>query len=428
MSISIHEKGQTIVLIVVMLFGLLALSALVVDGGNAYLSRRQAQTAADAGALAGVQEKCMNGKIDDEVDETIHKYVEAQNDAVLEQWYIDPDTDYLVVEVSREHRNFFAQIFGKPSTRVEAKAAAGCLSPGIGTGVLPIAWACHKPTLEQQQWSNSEECVYKSITYSELQSLLHGPNLNGTSGEVVVQENTYTAPYNFMASYLPELYILMSSEDLPADLNGVCQSQGGYMDCDINNDGKDDFQGSGDTSWIDLNGYGGPVEDEWITEGFDGKLAIHMWFPSQQGVSASTYLGPMEDKRAAGEIALVPVFNAICNGHPTNINGYVPVPGCVDAAHLDLGGPQLPLEEDEVNTTAASPIYYHIAGFAAFLITCVDQPSVANCPGHDAAVAAGIFPQQTKTVEGYFIEGVPMDLGSGNAGVDLGVYVLSLTE
>ena len=36
---------------------LLAVSALVIDGGNMYLSRRVAQSAADAGALAGLM-KC----------------------------------------------------------------------------------------------------------------------------------------------------------------------------------------------------------------------------------------------------------------------------------------------------------------------------------------------------------------------------------
>jgi hypothetical protein len=419
-----RENGQTIVLIVVMIFGLLALSALVVDGGNAYLSRRQAQTAADAGALAGVQEKCINGKDDTQTGNTIQKYVEAENDSTLEQWYIDSVTDYLVVEVSREHRNFFAQILGQPTTRVEAKAAAGCLSPGAGTGVLPIAWACHKPTLEEQTWSESEECVYKALENSELQLLLHGPYLNDVPGPVVVDGVTYDAPFDFMSGYLPEIYVIMNSSDLPTDLNGICQSQGGYMDCDINDDGKDDFQGSGDVSWLDLDGGGGSVDPNWITEGFtDGTLSPHMWIPSQTGVTTNIFINAITQK--IGEVVLVPVFNTFCNGHPLN----EPVePGCVEAAHLVLGDPQPPLTEIEVPTSASSPIYYHLAGFAAFFVTCVDQPSVGNCPGHDAAVDQGIFPANTKTVEGYFILGYPMELGSGNAGVDLGVYVLSLVE
>ncbi len=38
------EKGQSSVLIIAMLFGILALLALVIDGGNGYLKRRQAQS------------------------------------------------------------------------------------------------------------------------------------------------------------------------------------------------------------------------------------------------------------------------------------------------------------------------------------------------------------------------------------------------
>ena len=49
------ESGQALVIIAVLLVGLIAIIALVIDGGNIYLQRRRMQNAADSGALAGVR-------------------------------------------------------------------------------------------------------------------------------------------------------------------------------------------------------------------------------------------------------------------------------------------------------------------------------------------------------------------------------------
>ena len=45
------EKGQALILIVFSIIGLLGMSALAIDGGNAYVDRRRAETAASAAAL-----------------------------------------------------------------------------------------------------------------------------------------------------------------------------------------------------------------------------------------------------------------------------------------------------------------------------------------------------------------------------------------
>jgi Flp pilus assembly protein TadG len=46
------QKGQALVIIALAIFGIIALTALAIDGGNAFADRRQAQNAADAAALA----------------------------------------------------------------------------------------------------------------------------------------------------------------------------------------------------------------------------------------------------------------------------------------------------------------------------------------------------------------------------------------
>lgn len=55
-----NERAQTLVMVALMLVVLLDFLALVLDGGNLYLERRQMQTAADAGALAAAKAWCMS--------------------------------------------------------------------------------------------------------------------------------------------------------------------------------------------------------------------------------------------------------------------------------------------------------------------------------------------------------------------------------
>jgi len=57
------EKGQAIVLLVLLLVGLIGITALAVDGGRLYSDRRRAQNAADNAALAGAYAVCAGGDV-----------------------------------------------------------------------------------------------------------------------------------------------------------------------------------------------------------------------------------------------------------------------------------------------------------------------------------------------------------------------------
>ena len=46
------ESGQALIIIVFSILGLMGMSALAIDGGNAYVDRRRAETAASAAALS----------------------------------------------------------------------------------------------------------------------------------------------------------------------------------------------------------------------------------------------------------------------------------------------------------------------------------------------------------------------------------------
>jgi hypothetical protein len=66
----------------------------------------------------------------------------------------------------------------------------------------------------------------------------------------------------------------------------------------------------------------------------------------------------------------------------------------------------------------ADKFHFHIAGFSTFYIPCVADKK-NECPGHTAAMNAGIMSNNTKTIEGYFVIGCPPG-GSGGGGVGMG--------
>lgn len=59
-----NQKGQALILIALGIFGLVAMTALAIDGGNVFSERRRAQNAADTSALAGALEKINDTAID----------------------------------------------------------------------------------------------------------------------------------------------------------------------------------------------------------------------------------------------------------------------------------------------------------------------------------------------------------------------------
>jgi hypothetical protein len=73
-----NDDGQALILSVLMLGALLGVSALIVDGGNALLQRRNQQGVADAAALAGVKDLPVSTAT---ADTTARNYATTQNSA-----------------------------------------------------------------------------------------------------------------------------------------------------------------------------------------------------------------------------------------------------------------------------------------------------------------------------------------------------------
>ena len=382
------EKGQSLVLMVILLLGMLAILALVLDGGNLFGKRRIVQNAADAGALAGARTLCYTND-EAQAQYQANQYAFSNAPGVVNQ--IDLGERLVTVTSTLTFDTFFANFVGYPELKAQASASAGCCNPTAGTGVLPIAWVC-RPPFEGGD-SISEDCQEQGLTPEELEDYLDNPPPTGT--------------------IYPELYIVMNSESTPDDLDETCISQGGFLDCDLDDDGDDDLLANGDRSWLDLDGYGGGSSEliDWIDNGFPGELREHSWRGGQPGVANNVFQAAGDH---VGEIVLIPVFDQICDDYPD--------PACADKIH----------PEDNILPSAGGNYFFHVIGFAGFYITCVDAPGVPGpgCPGHQVAVDLGVIASNTKTIEGYFIIGFEQELDSDECtgGIDLGIYTLELLK
>jgi Putative Flp pilus-assembly TadE/G-like len=362
------EKGQSLFLVALLMLIFLALLAVAIDGGNAYAMRRAAQTAADAGALAGAREICVDPPGDPY--SRAWEYSVGRNRATNANVTVANGEVTVVAQIT--FRTFFAFILGQPQVTASAIATAGCFSPSGGTGVLPIAWSCRPPTVQ----SDSSDCA-----------ILYGPG---------------------------QTYIIMDSQSTTADF--YCQDPpnsglpAGTLDCDYNNDGVNDLLAGGDRSWLDLSGGGGGASDmsNWILNGYPDEINIHTWLGGQTGVANSVF---QTAHARVGDDVVIPVFDKYCD-QP----GSLPQTSCPG-----LYDPQ----DITVPTGGTSTLYYHIISFSVFHITCVDAPPYGPCPGHKAAG----LPGNVKTIEGYFVQGpVPGLTGRPGDGVDAGAYSLYLTR
>lgn len=380
------ERGQFLVLLAVLLVGLLAILALVLDGGNIYFKERATQNAADAGALAGARQLCVT-KDAGQASFMAHQYAEVHNGPTEAE--VTVSGDEVTVIARQTFDTYFAHIIGFPEVTVEATATAGCYNPSEATAVLPVAWACRPPI--EGAGSTSEDCQEQALTQAQLDYYLEHPP---PPGEVY-----------------PELYIIMDSKSEPDDLEDICVSQGGWLECDLDGDGDDDLVANGDRSWLDLNGGGGGSSElvDWIDNGFPGMIEVHTWLGGQSGVETSVYHSAAGH---VGEIAALPVFDAFCDDYPD--------PRCADAIHGN----------DTLVSSAGGNYYYHVISFAGFYISCVNGGGIPGpeCPGHKVARELGTIKANAKTIEGYFVIGIIPGIGGGSSGsgTDTGAYTVKL--
>lgn len=143
------EDGATAVVVAVCIVVLMGVAALVVDAGALYSERRQIQTAADAAALAGVQDLPGNPAA---AVATADSYATLNAPEAIQHGFQVRSTyganDTLEAEIEfPDYGLFFARFLGRDSAPVGARAVAVISSPvAFGQGVMPFGVMAKEPS------------------------------------------------------------------------------------------------------------------------------------------------------------------------------------------------------------------------------------------------------------------------------------------
>jgi len=178
------DSGAVAVIVALMMVVLVGAAAIVVDVGSLYVERRKLQTAADAAALAGVQELPADpGKA-----QTIALAYVAANASEASGTQVSitsgltaNDTIRVAVDTP-DSPLYFARIWGNETSDVRASATARITSPiAYGHGVMPIGILA-SGTIDPSQYWGIPRGVLIQIKYAG------GQGTTGNYGMVALQE------------------------------------------------------------------------------------------------------------------------------------------------------------------------------------------------------------------------------------------------
>lgn len=434
---SFNDKGQSLVLVTILAFVFLALLAIVLDGAYGYFQRRLAQNAADAGALAGADALCSSGIWFGEggakevaetyaTEENMADWALATSPASDSDWNVNFNSNRTVtVETSITFNTFFGRILGTDEITALADATAGCYAPGITEGVLPVAWSCRKPIVEaypppeddpEHTWS-SNDCKF-----------IYGDDDFPYSGQIYIIMDGYKFPADLDES--------AACQDPPfdpdcTDFNVCSDVKNDYeLDCDIDDDHINDIMTGGERSWLDLDGGSADATEltKWINGSEVPSIQIHIWIVGSSGNKANAYkctngaLGNVCPESLVGKDVILPVFNHYCDMKLADSNTLEGT-SCYQNWSIDEG------QFDPHLGETTSGVYFHVATFAVFHITCVSDSPSQHCPVKDEAILKDFAENNTFSIEGYFVSGyTPNSNGGPNSNPWVGAYTVYLID
>ena len=410
------EIGQVIPIVVLMLFVIIGMVALSLDGGGSMSNRRTAQAAADAGALAGAQCACY-GLPDPKG--TAESYA-TNNGATTAEATVSGKEVTVIAAV--ENPSFFAKIFGEQTLLASAEATAGCY--GVkGKGAVPLAWRCPPPD-GSGPFNPDYGCKMQTLDWEEIEPLLKGqvadldiPEWNGNPQGTFHMSGTNIIDNDGIPPN--QIYVVINEDK-------ICFEDSGNPDdiiCDWDGDGKREIKMGGDRGWLyltkDTSNIGDWVDDGPHPESF---LQPHVWLSGKSGDVASVY-NKMKNNGYEGEVVLIPVFNVLCDGDPrTTIDPHTGLL-CVDAAHA----PPWSYGEDDFSEMKNANPKYHIIAFAPFYISCVDNQG--DCPGYTYAQRNVTHFDISPVLEGFFLSNYTVSIDINQVcDINLGNCILSLSD
>ncbi len=406
-------KGQVLIIVVLLFFGAAAMLMLILDGGFGYMYRRNAQNAADAGALAGVTAICGGSPDYTAATNIATEYAETRNNADAGTTIVDfPTTASIHVTTQITFQTYFANLFGRDQMITRADAVAECGNVVEADGVIPSAFPCPpKP----EGFTGSVDC-----------GVGFGDPDDNNPGDV-----TDTTPYVDPGEPNWDEMVLMVDSDSDDYLCYVRDGDGniisGTIECDIDGDGIPDIISQDSKGWLNLNGGLISMEElvDWILNGYnDITISPYTWIGHKPGVDHTVYDAIYTRE---GDTVLVPIVDSFCPG-ATQDGPEVDCTSLWNANHL------VPPNDTTIFSEGIHP-YYRVVGWGLFHIVCTwsdgprDKEDPQRCPYRDYLNDLGVLPKDmsTKTVEGYFVSDSSHG-GTGNTGIDFGVYWYWLTE
>gem|GEM_PF-539180 len=445
------EYGQVIPILVIGTVALIAMAALILDGGALLTNRRVAQNAADAAALAGARVFCKHEDYNiDDVNAAIELYA-TKNDATViwDETGLSYDNlnvieglkkGEVVVTTQVSHDSFFARIFGEDALTAQAVAAAGCFPYG-GSIVLPIAFPCLTPegaTPDGKKFIPSEDCDYVNLSWEYFGSvatngkgiedfngcgmsanpLLEGVSPTETEAKCISDklfEDPATREY---------IYVVVNENkfcaDDPENVDPVNK-----LICNLTDTTRTQLN-SAARGWLNL--HTGPADRDTLSKWIEGinnpSVRVHNWFSFAPGAKTLPVFKSLDTRLY--DIVWIPVFNEVCEQWPENGD-------CMSKAHVH------PFEDPdgicEVIDGPPGQTWGHVVAYAPFFTTCVrikDNPSDPSCPGFELAYQKNpeALANTNYSFEGYFIEPWWLDNPESIAigGADLKIYIVSLTR
>lgn len=297
-----NDRGQSILQFALMISAFLVFVSLAVDGGNVYAERRKMQNAADAAALAGAREICLNSS-EATVIAAARTYL-LQNGVPADQIGesdITIDGNHIDINARETTETILLQLLGMVTMDIQAHANAACGAANSACGLWPIAF---------------DYTIWDGVRCGE---------------SLVIWDAD------------------QDNQDVTCEIGGVPRDICSCYDCDLDDDGTNDFVVMTKIArgWMDFPSppAGSPYSDPCKATGcgaselacrvensYGGRITLPACIPGLRGVKAGV---KDEVETRAGEVVQIPLFTSINCGSESNCTGtdaesyYITKFGCV---------------------------------------------------------------------------------------------------
>ena len=211
------QRGQATVLTLVFLTVVLGMAALVLDVGSWYRAKRDAQSTADAAALAAAQELPESTSA---AKSAALSYAAkngsgvASGDVVFSSKIVANDT--VTVTVRRTSPGFFAKIFGRKTVSVGAHATARSEGLAVARYVAPIVVHYKHPLLNCTRAANPTcNPTFRTTTTLDLEDLHQPGGGNGSGAFGLINLNRDDPNGNIGAGTLADWLRYGYDKDMP---------------------------------------------------------------------------------------------------------------------------------------------------------------------------------------------------------------------